>query len=244
MQKPTHSNSATPNLVTALTGPLQKIEELMLGNQTKIEQWFRRQWNETPAPFYSSVDLRNSGFKIAPVDTNLFPAGFNNLSDDAEALCVHAIQTATERLVATACGILLVAEDHTRNLFYWQNIARLKHYIELAGFEIKVGSISDQLHEAHDIELEDGTVITRHPVKRDDEGLYVDKFRPCIVVLNNDMSSGLPDILKDVEQPIIPPAELGWANRLKSTHFAHYNDVVEEFASTIDIDPWLLNPIF
>jgi oxygen-independent coproporphyrinogen-3 oxidase len=28
------------------------------------------------------VDLRNAGFKLAPVDTNLFPAGFNNLNLD------------------------------------------------------------------------------------------------------------------------------------------------------------------
>ena len=233
-----------PNLVTALTGPLKNIERLMLDNQSNIEQWFRREWRKTQAPFYSSVDLRNSGFKVAPVDTNLFPAGFNNLSEEAEALCVHAIQTATERLVPSACRILLIAEDHTRNLYYWQNIVRLKHYIELAGFEIKIGSIAQDLYEAHVIELEDGTTITRHPVKRDGDRLYVDDFNPCIVVLNNDMSSGLPDILVNAQQPIIPPAELGWSNRLKSEHFAHYNNVVEEFASTFDIDPWLLNPIF
>lgn len=233
-----------PNLVTALTGPLQEIEQLMLGNQNVIEQWFRKEWTKTPAPFYSSVDLRNAGFKLAPVDTNLFPAGFNNLSADAEALCVHAIQAATERLVPTACGILLITEDHTRNLFYWQNVARLTHYIELAGFELKVGSISPELNEAHDITLDDGTVITRHPIMRDDKGLYVDGFRPCIVVLNNDMSGGLPDILVNAPQPVIPPAELGWSNRLKSEHFTHYNNVVDEFAETMDIDPWLLNPIF
>src|SRR5687767_15299548 len=39
--------------------------------QTAIETWFRRQWQEAPAPFYTSIDLRNSGFKLAPVDTNL-----------------------------------------------------------------------------------------------------------------------------------------------------------------------------
>jgi len=237
-------NSDVPNLVTALTGPLKEIETHILGKQTEIEQWFRRQWHETPAPFYSSVDLRNAGFKVAPVDTNLFPAGFNNLSTEAEALCIHAIQTATERLVPKACGILLIAEDHTRNLFYWHNIARLKHYIELAGFEIVVGSLSDQLTEPHDITLEDGTIITRHPIKRDNDCLYVDGFKPCIIILNNDMSAGLPDILNNVDQPIIPPAELGWSNRLKSRHFAHYNDVAEEFAKFIDIDPWLINPIF
>jgi len=244
IQSENTGTTATPHLVTALSGPLEKIEKLMLGNQTLIEQWFRKEWRKTQAPFYSSVDLRNAGFKIAPVDTNLFPAGFNNLSPDAEALCVHAIQTATERLVPTACGILLVAEDHTRNLYYWQNIARLKHYIELAGFEIKIGSIDQDLHEPNDIELTDGSVITRYPVKRDGDNLYIDDFKPCIVVLNNDMSGGLPDILVDTKQPIIPPAELGWANRLKSKHFSHYNDVVEEFGKAIDLDPWLLNPIF
>lgn len=238
------SKNATPHLVTVLSGPLQKIEEHMLGNQASIEQWFRREWSKTQAPFYSSVDLRNAGFKIAPVDTNLFPAGFNNLSADAEALCVHAIQTATERLVPSACGILLVAEDHTRNLYYWQNIARLKRYIELAGFEIKIGSIDKELQEPNDIELKDGTIITRYPVKRDGNDLFIDDFKPCIVVLNNDMSGGLPDILVDAQQPIIPPAELGWANRLKSKHFSHYNDVVNEFSESMDLDPWLLNPIF
>ena len=34
----------------------------------KIEAWFRNQWVKYPAPFYSSIDIRNSGYKIAPVD--------------------------------------------------------------------------------------------------------------------------------------------------------------------------------
>lgn len=238
------TKAKVPHLETALTGPLKEIESHILSKQTDIEQWFRRQWNKTPAPFYASVDLRNAGFKVAPVDTNLFPAGFNNLSPDVESLCIHAIQTATERLVPSACGIILIAEDHTRNLFYWQNIARLKHYIELAGFEIKIGSISDDLSEPHTIELDDGKTITRHPIERDGDKLHIGEFEPCLVVLNNDLSSGMPEVLKNVSQPIIPPAELGWSHRLKSRHFSHYNDVVEEFSKIIDIDPWLINPIF
>ena len=74
---PTH---AVPHLTTALTGPLLEIESHLLARQSHIEAWFRGQWRETPAPFYGSVDLRNAGFKLAPVDTNLFPAGFNNLN--------------------------------------------------------------------------------------------------------------------------------------------------------------------
>ena len=69
-----------PHLTTALTGPLLELERKFLDSRTAIEQWFRAQWLDHTPPFYSSVDLRNSGFKLAPVDTNLFPGGFNNLN--------------------------------------------------------------------------------------------------------------------------------------------------------------------
>ena len=71
---------AVPHLTTALTGPLKHLEAHLLSHQAQIETWLRNQWLSTPAPFYASVDLRNAGFKLAPVDTNLFPAGFNNLN--------------------------------------------------------------------------------------------------------------------------------------------------------------------
>jgi glutamate--cysteine ligase len=68
----------TPHLMTAMNGPWHLLEKQMLANQSKIEGWLEKQWQLTPAPVYGSVDLRNSGFKLAPVDMNLFPAGFNN----------------------------------------------------------------------------------------------------------------------------------------------------------------------
>jgi len=60
-----------PHLTTALNGPLLSLEKSMLDAMPKIEHWFRTQWLEYASPFYASVDLRNSGFKLAPVDTNL-----------------------------------------------------------------------------------------------------------------------------------------------------------------------------
>ncbi|MDX9716192.1 MAG: glutamate--cysteine ligase, partial [Thauera sp.] len=70
-----------PHLTTALTGPLLELERQFLDNATEIERWFRDQWQDHMPPFYGSTDLRNSGFKLAPVDLNLFPGGFNNLND-------------------------------------------------------------------------------------------------------------------------------------------------------------------
>ena len=81
-----------PHLTTALVGPLKYLETHLLARLPEIEHWFRQQWQSTTAPFYASVDLRNAGFKLAPVDTNLFPAGFNNLNPAFLPLCVQAMQ--------------------------------------------------------------------------------------------------------------------------------------------------------
>ena len=89
---------AVPHLTTTQSGLGRKIEEQLLARRTEIEQWFRAQWLATPPPFYTSVDLRNAGFKLAPVDTNLFPAGFNNLNPAFQPLCIQAVQAAVERV--------------------------------------------------------------------------------------------------------------------------------------------------
>ena len=106
-----------PHLTTALTGPLLSLEKRILDAMPSIEHWFRRQWQDHAVPFYASVDLRNAGFKLAPVDTNLFPVGFNNLNPDFLPLCVLAAQSAIEKISPDALGVLLIPENHTRNMF-------------------------------------------------------------------------------------------------------------------------------
>src|SRR3970040_903192 len=113
------SQPIVPHLTTALTGPLQEIEAVLLRKQAGIERWFRSQWRETPAPFYCSVDLRNAGFKLAPVDTNLFPAGFNNLNPAFLPLCIQAVQSGIERTCPRAGGGLVIPESHPRNVHYF-----------------------------------------------------------------------------------------------------------------------------
>ena len=96
-----------PHLTTALAGPLLELEQRFLDRMPDIERWMRTQWQEHAVPFYASVDLRNAGFKLAPVDTNLFPGGFNNLNPAFLPLCVQAIQAAVERVCPDARGVLL-----------------------------------------------------------------------------------------------------------------------------------------
>jgi len=233
-----------PHLTTALTGPLQTLEKQILEAMPAIEHWFRQKWQEHSVPFYTSVDLRNSGFKLAPVDTNLFPGGFNNLRPEFQPLCIQAVMTAVEKICPDTRQFLLIPENHTRNLFYLQNVAALQSILQRAGFSVRVGSLLPEITQPTTIDLPSGDHVLLEPVKRQGNRLLLDGFDPCAILLNNDLSGGIPDILRGLSQPVMPPLYAGWSTRRKSQHFAAYDHVAEEFSKLIGIDPWFINPRF
>ncbi|MBI4938291.1 MAG: glutamate--cysteine ligase [Nitrosomonadales bacterium] len=241
-----------PHLTTALNGPLLDLEQRILTAQPAIEHWFRSQWLERTIPFYTSVDLRNCGFKLAPVDTNLFPGGFNNLNPDFLPLCVQAAQSAIEKICPEARGVLLIPENHTRNLFYLENVAQIALILKQAGLMVRIGSLLPDISRPTPITLPSGRSLTLEPLQRKGNRLTLGdpgsgsgtSFDPCVVLLNNDLSAGVPHILQNLEQTVLPPLEAGWSTRRKSHHFAEYDRIAAEFAVLLDIDPWLINPYF
>ena len=233
-----------PHLTTALSGPLLDLERRILQAMPRIEHWLRAQWQDHATPFYASVDLRNSGFKLAPVDTNLFPGGFNNLNPDFHPLCVQAAMAAIEKICPDARGVLLIPENHTRNTHYLQNVAALQKILRHAGLSVRIGSLLTDLTAPTDVEAADGGKLTLEPLMRNGNRIGVEGFDPCLVLLNNDLSSGVPDVLRNLEQPVLPPLHAGWYIRRKSNHFAASREVATEFAELIGIDPWLINPFF
>lgn len=234
-----------PHLRTALGGPLRELESMLLCSQAEIESWLRAEWLKTPAPFYASVDLRNAGFKLAPVDTNLFPAGWNNLNPAFESLCVQALQSAVEHWVPTAARVLLIPESHTRNPLYLENVASLRDLLSKAGLEVRVGSLLEDLAGPRELVLASGRTLRLEPVRREGRRVAVgEEFSPCFVLLNNDLSGGRPPLLEGVEQAVIPPLGLGWWDRRKSDHFAHYRNVAREVSALLETDPWLVDPLF
>ena len=238
-----------PNLTTALSGPLLSLEKNMLNAMPKIEHWFRTQWLEYASPFYASVDLRNSGFKLAPVDTNLFPGGFNNLNPEFLTLSVQAAMVAVEKICPEAHRLLIIPENHTRNTYYLRNVVELASIMRQAGLDVRIGSISPEITEPTTLTTHDGQELLLEPVVRIGNRLkLINKdlgdFDSCAVLLNNDLSGGIPEILQNLEQDLIPPLHAGWSTRRKTQHFSAYNRVVDEFSKLLDIDPWLLNPYF
>lgn len=235
--------ASVPNLITALNGPILQLESHLLAKQTQVEAWLREQWLSTPAPFYTSVDLRNSGFKLAPVDTNLFPAGFNNLSPAFMPLCIQAVQSAVERVCPRAKRVLIIAENHTRNLFYLESLESLRAICEQAGLDARIASLREDMQAPEMIDLPSGKQCHLAPLERVGDRVGLGDFSPCLVLLNNDLSAGRPAILENLEQQVVPPLKAGWSTRKKSDHFTQYSEVANEFAAQIDIDPWLVSPL-
>jgi len=234
-----------PHLITALTGPINELEQRILDSMPAIERWFRLEWMEHTPPFYSSVDVRNAGFKLAPVDTNLYPGGWNNLTHEMLPLAVQAAMAAIEKICPEARNLLLIPENHTRNTFYLSNVAQLRRIFHMAGLNVRIGSINPEIKKTTTIELPNGESVTLEPVIRNKRRLGLKDFDPCTILLNNDLSAGIPGILEDInEQYLLPPLHAGWYTRRKSNHFQSYEDVAKRFGKLLGIDPWLINPLF
>ena len=236
-----------PHLVTALTGPLLELEKKILDATPVIERWFRLEWQEHTPPFYCSVDMRNSGFKLAPVDTNLFPGGFNNIAQEMLPLAVQAAMAAIDKYCPDARNLLLIPERHTRNTFYLQNVARLIQIFRQTGLNVRLGSLSEDIKSPTTLELPEGGTLTLEPLERSANGrrLGLKNFDPCTILLNNDLSAGIPKVLEGLhEQTLLPPLHAGWAVRRKTNHFAAYDEIAKKFGKLIDIDPWMVNPYF
>ena len=234
-----------PHLVTALNGPINELEQRILDSMPAIERWFRLEWMEHTPPFYTSVDIRNAGFKLAPVDTNLYPGGWNNLTPEMLPLAVQAAQAAIEKICPEAKNLLIIPENHTRNTFYLTNVAQLQRIFHMAGLNVRLGSINPEIKETTTIELPNGESVTLEPVVRSKHRLGLKDFDPCTILLNNDLSAGAPGILEDLhEQYLLPPLHAGWSVRRKTKHFQSYEEVAKRFGKLLGIDPWLINPMF
>ena len=226
-----------PALTTASDSALSVLEKYLWQSSDKIGDWFEQQWQAYCAPFYCSVDLRNAGFKLAPVDTNLFPAGFNNLNPKFIPLCVTALKQRLAQINPYPKKLLLLPENHSRNHFYLQHVASLSNIMSQAGLEVRSGQISyGDITEQGEQEL--------HQIRREQNRLLLNDFDPDLIVLNNDLSKGIPSILQGIEQPVFPSLQAGWTIRRKSDHFHYYHKVSSAFAKTIGFDPWLIDCYF
>ncbi len=214
------------------------LNNLTINRKKLISEWFASKYQDNQAFLYNSVDLRYSGEKLAPIDTNIFPAGFNNLS----LISQKKIQEELHKIIATNIkNILIIAEYHTRNLNYLHNLNIIKSCLEALDKNVKIASISIELESSLTLQDITGKNITIEPVTRTKDIISIDNnFIPELIIVNNDFSIGSPEILQNISQKITPPTGMGWYKRSKYNHFESYNKISNEFAKEFNFEPFYI----
>ncbi len=237
-------DASPANPMVAVPPKVTEILFSLLKNQSEaIEGWFISQYENTKPFLYGSVDIRHSGWKMTPVDTNLFPAGFNLLSEPQREAAIREIKTYLTNTVPAARSVLIIGEDHTRNRYYLDNLHALSVLFESAGYAVTIGMLG--LLENQSLETASFGLMDVAALQRVGDVVQAGEGRqPDVIIVNNDFSSGAPEELCGLTQAVLPPPGMGWYRRRKSRHFSSYAEVSGKFAAQFKIDPWLLSARF
>lgn len=220
---------------------IKKESAAVAAGAADIAAWEAAHLEKVFVPFYSSADIRVSSRKAAVVDTNIFPAGFNNLSPQFRDRLGLLIRDAVSRKYPGADKLLVIPEIRARNPHYWENVKTLEEVLRARGFQVRVGFVDDAIErEVVSAAASGGGTVEVAKAARDGAKISAAGFVPDAVLLNNDFSDDCPTILRDIEQPVLPPVEIGWHSRRKDVHFEFYNLLAREAAAVCGIDPAMI----
>ena len=223
-----------------MKNPVAELQQGLSAKKDGIEEWLSSELAKQRLPFYCSVDIRACEHKIAPVDTNLFPGGFNNLSKAAQKRGIDAARKILDRQWPKAKNLLIVTEHHTRNPYYVNHLAVLRDILKGAGANVNLSFLEGgaETLSGHHVKVKVEELV------RDGDTLKADGAAPDLVIINHDQTAGVPEKIKDVAQPIAPPPGAGWSERRKSAHFFQYERVASRFCRAFGFDPWVISPYF
>ena len=207
---------------------LEQLNKAIIERKEELEQWFGK-YNSHELPFYSSFDIRNSAYKTVVIDSNVFPAGFNNLCDETYPIAEEAIKSFIKVNFPGTKKIGVIAEV-TTNKFYYENLEAIRRLLDESGFMVKTAAI------------EKGSELQQFGII--EQKLHIKDFTPDLIVSNNDFSSTDTSILKGIKQPITPNFNLGWFKRKKHRHFCVKNELIKEIASILKIDRWFIGAYY
>ena len=145
---------------------LAELEGKIVEKESEIKAWFAEKRASLKMPIYGSVDIRDANWKVAVVDANQYPAGFNNLQDGDIGIHFRAA-------IGNVRHVHIWPEAHTRNPAYDEHLSSLSAILEGEGYAVTVGILE---------------YIEGEPVN-------IGGAIPDLILLNNDLTDGpLPDL--------------------------------------------------
>jgi glutamate--cysteine ligase len=218
---------------------LDGLESILARRADEVRAFLDVHDARVQCPFTASVDIRRNAHKAAVVDANAYPAGFNNLPRASRAEAAAVARGYLARHYSDARHLLLLGESHTRNAPYFHHLAVLRGILHGAGYSCTLATLSPEVEDRLEASTPEGPV-TVHRARRDGDRLAAGDARADVVILNNDLSEGVPPELEGVAQPVNPPPAMGWHRRRKSDHFAIVRRLADGLGSRLGFDPWLI----
>jgi len=235
------------------------LQNKIIAALPRIEEWLTSL--EKDVPLFMSADIRDAGFKVASIDANLYPAGFNNLHEDFHPAAVEHLKAGLAHYgITPGSRVLLISEEHTRNLFYLENIFVLKSLLEKGGFPTDIATAFELEGELYTVRS--GDLLGKSPDSpqashaahlQTARGNVVSLMSPAhaeahlgeyaAIVMNHDSSAGTPDWIQNAKIPVLPAWQAGWHTRSKARHFAHYKLLMKELGAIVGVDPWFFSPL-
>jgi glutamate--cysteine ligase len=226
----------------------EDLDNFVCQHWDEINEYIESKKKDLSIPFYSSVDIRESKFKYAPVDHNMYPAGFNNLCsvDHKEATRVTGVTL--KKLNPDAKLIGIFPESHTKNLMYLDHLATLSQIIQDAGYTVRLLSFDPTLfpdnNECLGLTSHSGAPLTICKASIKDGKILVNSEVMDVIICNNDQSNPWPVDWNTVTTLISPTPKIGWFRRQKNIHFSYYKKVADEFCAHFGINPDLIQAKF
>lgn len=226
----------------------EELESFICQNWDIVNSYIESLKKDLPIPFYSSVDVRESKTKYAPVDHNMYPAGFNNLcSADIKDAKIVTSET-IKKLKPDAKFIGIFPESHTKNLMYLDHLATLGKLIEDTGYKVRFLSFDPALFPENEdclgLTSANETPLTICKASIVNGEIMVNGQKMDLIICNNDQSNPWPVDWSTVVTPINPTPKIGWFRRQKNIHFSHYKKVADQFCAHFGINPDLIQAKF
>ncbi len=218
------------------SGPpiLEALRPQLESKRAELGEWFAAKRASLSMPLFASVDIRDASWKVAAIDANAFPAGFNNISPDQRTFLAENMLNWIASEHPDINWLHIWPEPHTRNRGYVQNLIVLSDMLSSHGLRVTVGS--PELAGIDEVEGVDGRLFLSPT--RAEGTLLVAERAPDLLILNHDLSDGPLQGVGDL--PVAPSQAMGWYQRRKSSHFRHAQPFIDKVADIIGIDPWLL----
>lgn len=209
-------------------------------NYNRINEYINKMMENIPAPLTNSVDIRESRDKIAPIDNNIYPAGFNNVCQLDLENASKQFEAVLKKYDSSINEITIYPESNTKNLFYLDHLAFLKKVLLDAGFQVRFGSLDESLfQESESVELISFSKfsIVIEKLRVNDSKFYLQQDPVQFILLNHDQSSEIGVNWKEIKTTVMPSPLIGWNKRHKTEHFCEYEKVVNAFSQEFSVSP-------